>query len=100
MYPESDDMIAAAKWLAEKPYIDSKKVGIWGWSYGGFMSSLCIGSTVVVKELVVCADLLVDLVHILFNDSGNSVIIFIASLSAVSYTHLCGAHGANISGRK
>lgn len=39
---ESDDMIAAAKWLAEKPYVDSKKVGIWGWSYGGFMSSLCI----------------------------------------------------------
>lgn len=39
---ESDDMIAAAKWLAEKPYVDSKKVGIWGWSYGGLMSSLCI----------------------------------------------------------
>ena len=39
---ESDDMIAAAKWLAEKPYIDNKNVGIWGWSYGGFMTSLCI----------------------------------------------------------
>lgn len=39
---ESDDMIAAAKWLAEQPETDEKNVGIWGWSYGGFMSSLCI----------------------------------------------------------
>lgn len=39
---ESDDQIAAAKYLREKPYIDGKRICIWGWSYGGFMSSLCL----------------------------------------------------------
>lgn len=39
---ESDDLIASAHWLAEQPYVDGSKIGIWGWSYGGFMSSLCI----------------------------------------------------------
>jgi len=36
---EVEDQIAAAKQLGELPYIDSSRIGIWGWSYGGFMSS-------------------------------------------------------------
>jgi dipeptidyl-peptidase 4 len=36
---EVEDQIAAAKQLGELPYIDSTRIGIWGWSYGGFMSS-------------------------------------------------------------
>lgn len=39
---ESDDLIASAKWLAEQPYVDRNNIGIWGWSYGGFMSSLAL----------------------------------------------------------
>ncbi len=39
---ESDDMIAAAKWLAQQPQVDARNIGIWGWSFGGFMSSICI----------------------------------------------------------
>lgn len=39
---ESDDMIAAAQWLSRQPHVDAKNIGIWGWSFGGFMSSLCI----------------------------------------------------------
>lgn len=39
---ESDDIIASAKWLATQPGIDAQNIGIWGWSYGGFMSSLCL----------------------------------------------------------
>lgn len=33
---ESDDQVAVAKQLANLPYVDSSKLGIWGWSYGGY----------------------------------------------------------------
>lgn len=36
---EVEDQIAAAKKLGQLPYIDADRIGIWGWSYGGFMSS-------------------------------------------------------------
>lgn len=39
---ESDDQIAVAKELGKLPYVDKSRIGIWGWSYGGFMSSTCL----------------------------------------------------------
>ncbi len=35
---ETEDQIAGAKSLSELPYIDSSKVGCFGWSYGGYMT--------------------------------------------------------------
>ncbi len=39
---ETEDQISAAKYLATLPYVDGSRIGIFGWSYGGYMSSLCI----------------------------------------------------------
>jgi dipeptidyl-peptidase-4 len=39
---ETEDQIAAAKYLSTLPYIDAGRIGIFGWSYGGYMSLLCL----------------------------------------------------------
>jgi len=39
---EVEDQIAAAKKLGNEPFIDASRIGIWGWSYGGFMASNCL----------------------------------------------------------
>jgi dipeptidyl-peptidase-4 len=36
--PETRDQAAAAQTLAKRPYVDPTRIGIWGWSYGAFMS--------------------------------------------------------------
>lgn len=39
---EVQDQIEAAQELAKNKYIDANRIGIFGWSYGGFMSSNCL----------------------------------------------------------
>ena len=39
---ETEDQIEAAKYLQSLPYIDNSRIGIWGWSYGGYMTALCM----------------------------------------------------------
>ncbi len=36
------DQIEAAKHLGSLPFVDAKRIGIFGWSYGGYMTSNCI----------------------------------------------------------
>ena len=39
---ETEDQISFAKYLSKFPYIDKDRIGIWGWSYGGLVSTNCI----------------------------------------------------------
>jgi dipeptidyl-peptidase-4 len=35
---EVEDQATAARWLQKQPYVDSKKIATYGWSYGGYMT--------------------------------------------------------------
>ncbi|MGE5314368.1 MAG: DPP IV N-terminal domain-containing protein [Acidobacteriota bacterium] len=39
---EVGDQIEAANYLATLPYVDGKRIGIWGWSYGGYTTSMAM----------------------------------------------------------
>jgi len=39
---ETTDQIETAKYLGSLMYVDAKRIGIWGWSFGGYISSSCM----------------------------------------------------------
>ncbi|KAM5541328.1 hypothetical protein V8D89_004882 [Ganoderma adspersum] len=50
---ETRDQVNAAKVWAAKEYVDPKRIGIWGWSYGGFMSSKVLEADAGVHSLAI-----------------------------------------------
>jgi dipeptidyl-peptidase-4 len=40
--PEVDDQLSGVRWLAKQPFVDSKRIGVFGWSYGGYMSLMLL----------------------------------------------------------
>ena len=39
---ECEDAIEAAVWFGNQPWVDKERIGIWGWSFGGYLSTLSI----------------------------------------------------------
>ncbi len=50
---EVQDQIAVAKKLGVEAYIDAGRIGIWGWSYGGFMAANCLFQAPDVFEMAI-----------------------------------------------
>jgi len=39
---ELRDLEDGFSWLKQQPYVDAERIGLWGWSYGGFMTSYAL----------------------------------------------------------
>jgi dipeptidyl-peptidase-4 len=39
---EIQDQMDVARWAGAQPYIDKGRIGMWGWSFGGYMTSLAM----------------------------------------------------------
>ena len=39
---EIEDQIAAAQWVGSQSFVDAGRIGIFGWSFGGYMASLAM----------------------------------------------------------
>ncbi|KAF5354550.1 hypothetical protein D9758_011204 [Tetrapyrgos nigripes] len=56
---ETKDQIEAARIWASKPYVDPRRIGVWGWSYGGFMSSKVVEADAGIHSLAMAVALAV-----------------------------------------
>ena len=83
--------------------VDSFLCGVADRTHGN-QNGFCIGCTIVVKQLIICADFGIDLIHVIFHNAGNCLIIDVGSfagleedvgvLSAAAHKRMVGIDGS------
>ncbi|MGH2644545.1 MAG: prolyl oligopeptidase family serine peptidase, partial [Chitinophagaceae bacterium] len=56
---EYQDILAAGEWLAKQPEVDAKRIGVYGGSYGGFLTAMALGK----NSDIFCAGVDISGVH-------------------------------------
>ncbi len=44
-HPEVEDQAIGTRWLVDQPYVDPERIGVFGWSYGGYMTLMMLSQT-------------------------------------------------------
>jgi dipeptidyl-peptidase-4 len=50
---ETKDQIDVAKYFANQPFVDSERIGIFGWSFGGYLSTSCLAKAADVFKMAI-----------------------------------------------
>lgn len=70
--PDTQDILKAVDILTRRPYIDKKRMGVMGGSYGGFMTNWIIGHTNIFKAAVTMRSV-VNMLSFFSSDFGFSL---------------------------
>jgi dipeptidyl-peptidase-4 len=50
---EVEDQVRGIEWLQQQPFVDGNRIGVTGWSYGGYMSLMCLSTAPAVFKVAI-----------------------------------------------
>ncbi|NXV25960.1 DPP4 peptidase, partial [Rissa tridactyla] len=80
---EVEDQIEAARKFSEMGFVDKNRIAIWGWSYGGYVTSMVLGSG---SGVFKCGIAVAPVSRWQYYDSGFVVCLFVFLITDSIYT--------------
>ncbi|NXN69773.1 DPP4 peptidase, partial [Himantopus himantopus] len=80
---EVEDQIEAARQFSEMSFVDKDRIAIWGWSYGGYVTSMVLGSG---SGVFKCGIAVAPVSRWQYYDSGSGLLLFFFLITDSIYT--------------